>query len=439
MKKKAAAFFCALFLLGLCACGGRGPESAPSGKVTLILGSFDEDAFLSRQIEAYNQAHTDVQIETRKYVRSDQPQKDGILKLQRETVSGEGPDLIDFGTGYSTSDVAGDYTEDLFSYLSPGERETYFENVLEAFSCRDGLYAIPLGFTLESLVGKAENLMGRTNWNIGEMMECYGSQKEERLLYPGAFQRDVFATLMTGSLDYYIDWETGKCSFSGTEFGGVLEFCRDFPARLELEEDFSAKQAFLTGEALLLPIRFTSVYDVCRAESIFDGQEVAYIGFPVEGVSGTILKPCGPVLAISRSSDHKEAAWDFIRWCLSASAQGGLSSGFPVCRNALEEQLAQAMEIEYETDQSGAVRPVAKAQVIFEGEDPAPIYCITQAQAQSLLELIGSAQICSMVDRTIYNILMEEAEYYFNGAKSLEEVKDVIQSRISMYVSERIG
>lgn len=35
-------------------------------------------------------------------------------------------------------------------------------------------------------------------------------------------------------------------------------------------------------------------------------------------------------------------------------------------------------------------------------------------------------------------IFFEEAEYYFDGAKGLEETMDVIQSKVSLYVNERI-
>jgi len=39
--------------------------------------------------------------------------------------------------------------------------------------------------------------------------------------------------------------------------------------------------------------------------------------------------------------------------------------------------------------------------------------------------------------KPIYNIIEEEAEYYFEGVKSLEEVVGIINSRAGLYVGEQ--
>lgn len=436
MKKKIVIFLSLIMCLSAC---GRSAEDDELRQVTtLVLATFDNNVYFQQQVELYNQTHDDYKIEIQRYDRSEQLEEDGVMLLQREIISGRGPDIIDFGSGYTTSDIVGAYTEDLLSYMSAEEQADYFENVLKAFSYGECLYSVPLGFTLESFVGTRKNLGDCSSWTIEEMMECYDEQKNGKILYPGAFKIDVFGTLLTGSMEHYINWKTGECDFAGQEFRDVMEFCNDFPDHLEITDDFSVKQALLNDEALLMPISLRTIYDICRAEHFFDEQDITFIGYPVEGTCGTVIQSCGPVLAISRNSAHKDAAWEFVRWCLSKPCQSELPSGFPVCRSVFEKQMAKAMEIEYEIDLSGTQMPVVKQQVIFEGEEPIPIYCVTKVQADQLLDLIESAQISSSTDRKIYNIFFEEAEYYFNGARSLDKTVDVIQSRVFMYVNERI-
>lgn len=435
MKLKIAIFFVVAVCLAAC---GRNTDGGPQEKTTLVLAAFDNNAYLKKQVELYNQTHNEYQIEIQRYERSEQLEDDGVLLLQREIASGKGPDIIDFGGGYTTSDIVGAYTENLFSYMSAEELESNFENILTAFSYEEGLYAVPLGFTLESFAGRKRNLGERSSWTIKEMLECYREQEKDRLLYPGAYKVDVFGTILTGSMEYYIDWETGECDFNGEEFRNVMEFCNGFSEHLEITDDFSVKQNFLDDKALLLPVSIRTVYDICRAEYIFDEQEVTFIGFPVKGRSGTMIQSCGPVLAISKGSTHKDAAWEFIHGCLSQPFQSELPSGFPICRGALAEQMEKAMEIEYETDENGEQSPIVKQRVIFDGEDPVDIFHITQKQADQLFALIEQAETSSQTDRKIYRIFLEEAEYYFNGAKSLEETADIIQARVSVYVNERI-
>lgn len=439
MKKKIWVMTVAIFVMVIClsACG-RKTEVAPQEKTTLVLAAFDNSGYLQKLVDLYNQAHDEYQIEIQRYERSEQMEEDGILLLQREIASGGGPDIINFGGGYTTSDIVGAYTENLFSYMTAEEQEKYFQNIFTAFSYEENLYVMPLGFTLKSFAGRKSNLGERSSWTIGEMLECVRGQEKDRLLYPGVFKLDAFGTILAGSMDYYIDWETGECDFNGEEFRDMMEFCNGFSDHLEITEDFSVKQTFLDDEALLLPVSVRTVYDICRVEYIFDDQEVTFISFPVTSASGTMLQSCGPVLAISKSSAHKDAAWEFINWCMSESCQSELPSGLPICRSVLQDQIANAMEMEYKTDENGVQSPVVREQVIFEGDDPVDIYCITQKQADQLLALIEQAKECSQTDQRLYRIVLEEVEYYFSGAKSLEETADIMQSRVSLYVNERI-
>lgn len=438
--KNAAVIICVTMCLA--ACGSEADNGGTQETAALVLATFDDSVYLQNQVELYNQTHTDYQIEIKRYERSENMEEDGILLLQREIVSGEGPDIINFGNDYATGDIAGTYTEDLFPYMGEDYQEKYFGNILQAFSYEEGLYAVPLAFRLKSFAGKKENLGERGSWTIREMMEWYHEQGNDKMLYTGAYKRDVFGSILTGSMEYYIDWESGECGFNGEEFHDVLEFCNEFSDHLEITDDFSSKQAYLDDRALLLYMNISSVYDICRAEYIFDGQEVTFIGFPVEGKSGTIIESFGPVLSISAGSEHKDAAWEFISECLSPSAQKELPSkfpsGFPICRSVLEERIAEAMEIEYMTDENGVRNPVVKEQVLFAGEEPMDIYNITPGQAEQLLALIEQAEIRSQTEMNIYNVFLEEVDYYFNGAKSLEETANVIQAKVSIYVNERI-
>lgn len=436
MKKRRIILALLLFTLLCSACGTAENQEASEG-TTLVLADFENSSYLRQLAESYQETHGGITIEIKQYERSDQTEEDGVLLLQREIISGTGPDLINYGSGYTTSDIVGVYTEDLLPRLTG--QDAYYENILQAFTYQDSLYAVPLGFTLKSFAGAAERLEGRESWTIRELMACYESQRDERILYPGEQKIDVFGTLMSGSLEYYIDWETGVCSFDGEEFRAVMEFCNGFPDHLELADDFSTKQTYLDDKALLLPITIQDVFDICKAEYIFDDREITFIGFPVESGCGTMIEPSGPVLAVSGVSAHSEAAWDFIEWCLGEDAQGGLPSGFPVNRDALEARLTEAMEIEYETGSDGAQTPVVKDRIIFEGDDPEELCCVTPEQADCLRTLIETADFSSTTDMEIYNILLEEIAAYFDGQKTLDETADIIQSRVEIVVNEKIS
>lgn len=156
-----------LFFSGCKASQGEGEEPK-----VLVLATFDDSPYLRKQIEIYHGLQDAYRIEVEKYERSEQKEKDGILRLQREIVAGQGPDIIDYGTLYTTSDVVGEYTINLFDYMGKNWKEEYVENIVHSFLYKEKLYALPMGFSLSSFVGTKENLGKENSWTIEEMMEC---------------------------------------------------------------------------------------------------------------------------------------------------------------------------------------------------------------------------------------------------------------------------
>ena len=417
----------------------EGENTAGKEKTVLVLAAFGENRKLNKQIEQFNRENGEYEIQIKMYERSSDVGEDGVVRLQREIMSGEGPDLIDFGWDYTTSDIVGKYTEDLFPFMERAgiRREDFFANVWDAFCYQGGLYAMPVSFTLETFVGEKEALGGRTSWTVDEMIECYQEKSDQMMLYPGEMKKDVFGTILTGSMDTYIDWESGECSFDGEAFRQVLMFANMFPDSLNIAEDFSIKQKFLDGEALLLKLRLSEIYDICKAELIFGEKDVAYIGFPLDGECGTVIRPSYPMLAISIGSEYKEAAWEFIVGFLDEQYQKELTYELPVRRSVLEGALLENREPEYETDAEGNQKMKPRSEIIFQGEEPVELYCVTEKQADELIDLIESATVCATTDFQLYNVFLEEADSYFSGDKSLEEAAAVIQSRASIYVGER--
>ena len=165
MKKVMLICLTAIWLIG--GCGAS--QGQTKGAVTLVIASFGDNEEIHEQADIFNENHTDYQIEIRQYFRYEQEEGDGIQRLQREIVSGNGPDIINFGRAYSVTDILGEYTEDLSPYLanlSDEEKEVYFTNILEAFTYKDKLYTVPVSFTLHTYAGRSSVIGNRKSWTI---------------------------------------------------------------------------------------------------------------------------------------------------------------------------------------------------------------------------------------------------------------------------------
>ncbi len=61
---------------------------------------------------------------------------------------------------------------------------------------------------------------------------------------------------------------------------------------------------------------------------------------------------------------------------------------------------------------------------------------VTQEEVDQMMALIQSADTLYQYDREVMNIVQEEAKNFFEGTKSAAEIADIIQNRVSTYLSE---
>lgn len=101
------------------------------------------------------------------------------------------------------------------------------------------------------------------------------------------------------------------------------------------------------------------------------------------------------------------------------------------------------MDIEYVKDENGEIMKDENGEPMKErktgmGWDDFYVeyYGSTQEEIDELQALIDSACLGDTTDEEISNIINEEADAYFKGQKSVDEVADIIQSRVKIYISE---
>lgn len=418
-------------------------SDTPAESQTLLLGTLEENYELNDWVSRFNEEHPEYIIEVKVYGSGMLGDADGLNDLRMEIVSGAGPDLINFGSSYAGSFVLGNITEDLLPYmesdgmLSGGE---YYNNIFASMQMGSELRAVAPFFSLMTFAGKASQLPELSCWDIQEMTEYYTSLPKKTMLFLGDNKISVFAFLCMETMDSFVNWEMGECSFDSQRFIDMITFTDYFSEGLSLEEDFSYRDIYRNNKALLLPVTVDSVYATALTEDLF-GEKASFIGYPVNKQagkkSGSLVKPGNIVLAIGANSTDKEAAWEFIKWTLGTECQSAQEKDLPVLKSAMQERFEKAMQIEETIDENGDTVPVVKAELGIEGESPLEVICITKEQAEQLEALAESADGCAAADREMYSIALEEIQMYLQGERSSEDTADVIQQRIRMYVGER--
>ena len=65
------------------------------------------------------------------------------------------------------------------------------------------------------------------------------------------------------------------------------------------------------------------------------------------------------------------------------------------------------------------------------------IHAMTEEEADEFRDLVDNAELFYRYNDTVKDIVTEEAQYYFSGARSAEETAAVIQNRVKLYLEEK--
>lgn len=427
-----------LLCLMLVGCGSK--SSYEEGTKTLTLAVLQSESQLhssnlTKWVNTYNKTHKDVQIEIVNYYDGYSELDECINRIKIEINAGKGPDMINFGGLYSPIDASCGMMTDLYPFIQNDDsfkNQDFYFNILESFEVSGSLYVVVPNYSIGSFATINEELRDLEMMNIQQLIAAYNRLDEGGILFPGETKKAVLGMLCHGSLDNYIDWDKGTCSFSSENFKEILRFSNGFPLHLNITEEYSAKQIFTEGRALLYPVSINNVYTLTGIRLIY-GKTPTYIGYPFDEGYGSIAAIEDIAIGISSTSKNKEEAWKFIRSLLDSEFQDNVKNGLPVRVSSLELRIEDAMNAEY--DEMGEM--IAKSYLRFEGEDPVDIYEISTEDAETLKAIIGRIEFNEAIDNNLYNIMLEEASYLFHEDRNVDDVADIIQNRVSIYISER--
>ena len=130
-----------------------------------------------------------------------------------------------------------------------------------------------------------------------------------------------------------------------------------------------------------------------------------------------------------------EGAWQFVRQFLTPEYQTSSNLyNMPVLKSAFLTKAQEGMERPYWTDESGN-REYYDDTWYINGEEII-LEPFTQEEVDQICQFIYTVNRTAYYNEEIQNIITEEAEAFFTGQKSVQEVVGIIQSRAQVYVYE---
>lgn len=349
-------------------------------------------------------------------------EEDVLTKQQLLLTSATPPDVVDLCYVENWEEYAQNGVfEDLIFYLENSdilEKTDYLPNILDGGKIGEKQIFIPYSFGFTMLYGKEEYLGKEYGWTLQELLEKCNQQGEISVLNEESTM--VLEYLLSLSIEEFVDYSEVSCNFETPLFYELLQ-CAGNARYTEGDYTMFASNVLeeraLIDVAVLYNMESYLAYTGLTQENIKDNEiRLVLKGYPsVSGeMRGSAYFSQGTYFGICNNSKNKEGAWQFVEYCLSYKQD--FVDAFPTRQDWLVESMKNI-----ETKNFASVKEFRE---------------ITKEDEERLLLMIEGLRFTSNQDEIILQIVIEEAQEYFHGQKSEEDVARIIQNRIQMYLWE---
>lgn len=418
----------------------RDIRSVPE-KTELIIGTQVIWPELENAVTSFNRRSSHYHVTIRdygsQYVGSSTWEDDAITALNLDLVSAHDcPDLLVLANLNVDAYAHNGVFEDLGPWLDKSEvlnREDYVQNILNNYTYGGQLISVPHSVSLSTLSGNRQRVGDKSGWTLEEMMECATANSDVELLAVTSNQW-VLRVCMQLSKSTFLDLEHAQCHFDSEEFQNILRFAAAYP-------DYPSQgyighiSGIMKDKVLLNDLTINAFQDIQLYDTMYGG-EMTLIGYPTANGEGSgCLFSTENAYAMTSRSRHKEAAWEFLEFCLCKDVEKDL----PTHR---EKLLEKAAAVEYYRDSQGWLLlgldglPALKYDRTSYDGWQYEYHAVTEEETDTLLYLMDTARLSTDIDNALWRIIFEEAVPYFQGQKTVEDTASAIQNRASLYLQE---
>lgn len=323
------------------------------------------------------------------------------------------------------------YFEDLSDYLHNtnwGSKGELLNLESEVYSLEGKQFAL---FNYVSpttiLVRESEGLTG--GWSVDEFLDWI-SKKDIIYGTEGINRFSVLSICLNGNMNNYINLSNGEVNREALSDLLLKIKSLDISETNSLLLSDDNSEILLRENVGLLITEGLNIDSIASKESTYN-EKLVNIGFPnCQKIKKSVAYPLFNI-AVFVNSENKEGAFRFIDWCFSNSSglftnssENGYTMGICYAVNSLREA-----EFNGSLGQRTSYR-------IENGETVLHSYSVTDYEKKLMEEITSNMEYHNEAWVTVSNMIVNESAYYFNDAVSLEEMVNVLISRIQLYLEE---
>lgn len=418
----------------------KGKPQTIGGKEKLQLACVYSNSTLQKQVADFNNQNEQYYIEVISYNEKENPYQAFLMDL----TAGKEIDIIALPSENQEILMAKGLLEDLYPYIEGDDelsKEDFLSNVLSAYEQNGKLYHTVSRVNILGWITKKSYMPENYSWN----QDVFNSVLEEHpdaTLFKETSGKNIMKEFLEGMLVSFVDWEDGTCQVQSDCFTNMLAIAKKY-GQGEIKIPSEEIIQNMREEHLLFSSTIINPFEIQLYNEALDG-DFTVVGTPFADDKGCAFWASDIQCGIAANSENKQGAWQFVREYLTEDYQdlsesvilfGVVDDGIPIRKDCFEEFVKRYTTTEsYEKDGQW-IEPIQGnvGTSVFDYE----MYPMTAEQEKIFRDIVTGTTQKRQTDEQINQIILEEAESYFTGEKSLEETVEVIQNRIETYVNEQ--
>ena len=417
-------------------CDKVSPENVKKKKV-LTVGCFGSDE-IELKVAEFNRASDEFRLKICDYneYSSEKNPAGNAEKLEKDLMSGNGPDILAckrFPSPDNMFEVSKFIEKGVFEPLdkyierdSDVEADDIFPGLLNACSYEDKIYALCPGFVIHTYVGK-KGLFAQNELSLEKLMQIVDEKCEGREIIWDLSRYEILEKCLSYEPNPFYSREENSCYFDTPEFSKILEMLYSVSERNDFGDDYEEYynhmvKAFENNDSVMAyEDNLCDYTDLLYYEMCFNDTPTL-MGLPDNIKSSGCIELEDNIFLILKSSENREGAWGFVKMMLLPEYQREVKWAIPASIKEYDKRTESMLRAD-------------KAYIWFAGRTM-EVENKGEEYAKELKQFILDSDKYFVDQYQMHNIVFEEAQYYFEGKRSLEDTVKIIQSRASLLMEE---
>lgn len=388
----------------------------------IVLRGSNVDSWMKEQATRFNQRNEKYHVVIEE--RGDSDYDAFVEKTAMDLGAGRGADIVKDNLNDTNGLLEKGVFEDLTPYMEASgiREEDYFPSTFSGRRYEGGIYGVSCMCLMDGFFMVKEVADGADS--VEELVDKLLAYHEDAVFIERWGAESVLNYFLESSesLCRMVDLENGTCDFGGELFGKMLEAAKRY-GKDERRQD----------RKVLADDQCYSDYKTFNDSGYLEENGLVPIGYLFDDGGHTRVYDT-QMMAINSSSGKKEGAWEFISFLLGEEAQESLygasrySKPYPAKKSAFETAWALAAKSQGTVDEwlvdTGGLLGMRQTK-------------LTEYRKDELRAALEDARMLPVQTRPLVQIILEEAAAYFNGDKSVDEVRAVVENRVRLYLEEK--